>query len=186
MKLPIALGIISFLLALESLMVNERVDVRDTDAHPILSAPDSSVLSPDSLDNALVYSQYCGWVRLKHGRYQIHIPDSLDISMHYIRKFENVDLDGDGRKGAIGSLSVNTGGSGCFVSLVVFRNSLGSARHAASYEIGDRANFDSLIVRGDTLKVLFIVHGPGDAACCPSHRLWRQLRFTGSDLVELK
>ena len=126
---------------------------------------DSTALSLDSLRNALVSTTDYGSVRLKNGEYIVDVEDSLKLYISLVDSFINVDLDGDGYKDAIGCLSINTGGSGCFNSLDIFLNRHGSAFHAASYEIGDREGFDSLKVAGDTLDVFFKIHGPNDPMC---------------------
>jgi hypothetical protein len=147
---------------------------------------DSTALTIDSLLSARVYDTYLGWVRLKNGEYSIDVADSIKGYLYLFRQIVNVDLDSDGYKDAITSLSANYGGSGGFNSLDIFLNRHGSAVHAASYSIGDREGIDSITVVGDTLHVFLLVHGPNDAMCCPTeHREWR-LRFSGERIFQAK
>jgi len=144
---------------------------------------DSLALSLDSLRNALINTTDYGSIRLSNGEYSI---DPLRLSISFLGGFINLDLDGDGYKDAIGSLSINTGSSGCFNSLDIFLNRRGTAYHSDSYEIGDRERIDSLRVMGDTLDVFFLVHGPGDPMSSPTMTEERRLLFVGGKIVEIE
>jgi hypothetical protein len=142
-------------------------------------------LSDDSLTNALIKIP-SGVFRLEGGKYCV---DTLDSEgwRHYLfvglTGFIKVDLDGDGSKDAMGSLSVNTGGSGIFNSLDIFLNRGGSAFHMDSYLIGDREGIDSVCIIGSILDVFLKVHGPNEPMCCPTMTELRRLQIVDDKII---
>jgi hypothetical protein len=152
-----------------------------------MTTSDSTCLSLDSLNNALVHDEDFGWVRLRNGIFSVDKNDSLLYgAVGYFGKFTFVDLDNDGFIDALATLGTNTGGSGCFNSLVVFLNKNGTPVYTDSYSIGDREGVDSIKINNRTLRVFFKKHSPNDAMCCPSLTVEKQFEFINNKLRELK
>jgi len=149
--------------------------VPDSRSHAVQR--DSTTLSLDSLYNALVYHADLGWIQLKDRDYSVTHKDSSRAHLGLSPDFVFSDLDGDGYKDAIGSMTVNFGGSGVFNSLIIFLNKKGRALFAGSYFIGDRERVDSIKVSHDTLDAFLLVHGPQEPLCCPTLHEKRTLRF---------
>jgi len=93
------------------------------------------------------------------------------------------DLDGSpGDELLIPFLSV-PGGSGTFLHLAVIRNGL-QGPEADFLALGDRVQVLALEAKNGVLALLLLEHGPGDAACCPTHKVLRRWQWEGDGLVE--
>jgi hypothetical protein len=165
-----------------------RIDIYDKDPYRNnkMFSNDTTCLLIDSIQNALIFVDECGWVRLTNGEYSLFIKDSLDIRIHFIGYFFFVDINGDGYKDVIACLSENDGGSGCFTSMDVFLNQHGSPHYISGPYIGDREGFDSLKVEDNDINVSFTIHGPNDPMCCPSEIEERSFTFANDSLIEQK
>jgi|GEM_PF-4411035 len=74
----------------------------------------------------------------------------------------------DGARRAVLPVLVETGGSGVFVHLLAFRRDESGLRQTGEAFLGDRVKIESGAIRGDTAILAMIVHGAGDARCCPT------------------
>ena len=148
---------------------------------------DSTYLSLDSLRNAMINDEDCGWIKLKNGVYIID-NDKVRGHVHIAisHSFTFADLDGDGYKDAIGSIAAKTGGSGVFISMDVFLNKHGRAVHTASYNIGDREGIDSIKVIGDTINLYHMKRASGDAMASASFHEHKKFKLSGNKLIELE
>ena len=149
---------------------------------------DSTYLSLDSLNNAMIYDEDSGWLRLKNRSF---VTDSDKVMGHVdigiSDSFTFADLDSDGYKDAIGSIGVNNGGSGRFISMAIFLNKHGSAIHTASYSIGDRIAPDSIIVVGDTINLFYKERTKEEAmASGGSIPIHKKLQLVGNKIIELE
>lgn len=168
---------------------NSPLRIRDCIELSLFKQPtvyDSTYIPFDSLKNALIHDEDFGWVRLKNGEYSVNDSDSQIGDIRYVGDFAFVDLDNDGYKDAIGTLSTNTGGSGCFISMVIFLNRNGSPIFTDSYFIGDREGIDSVKFDGRRIHVFLKIHGPNDPMCCPSLPIEKNFDFTNDRLKEIK
>jgi hypothetical protein len=168
----------------QSIVNNQRDSSQNQQIIP--ATKDTTCLSIDSLNNALICDEELGWIRLKHGRYSRHVNDLLSFDTYYVGDFTFADLNNDGYKDAIGMISANTGGSGCYISMVVFVNKKGSPLFADSYFIGDREGIDSIKIVGRQLDVFFLKHGPNDGMAKATLRVEKKFEFIKNKLVELK
>ena len=144
---------------------------------------DSTCVSLDSLRNALIHDDDLGWVRLNNGEYK---DDASGGYIHFVGDFTLIDIDNDGLMDVIGELSENGGGSGCFISAVVFLNRKRIPIYTDSYYIGDREGIDSIVSADHKLNIYFKVHGPNDAMCCPTQSIAKVFKFENNKLVEVK
>ena len=94
------------------------------------------------------------------------------------------DLDGDGRDEIAAVLVTDTGGSGRFYYLVLFRQTDGVLEHVASQLLGDRVSVDSLGIADGVIEIVQLEQGEDDAMCCPSQRVERRYEL-GDDGLSL-
>jgi hypothetical protein len=148
---------------------------------------DSTYLSLDSLRNAMINDEDCGWIRLKDGVYKTDSDKVMGhVNITISHSFTFADLDGDGYKDAIGSIAAKTGGSGVFISMDVFLNKHGRAVHTASYNIGDREGIDSIKVIGDTINLYHMKRASGEAMASASFHEHKKFKLSGNKLIELE
>ena len=148
---------------------------------------DTTVLSIDSLKNTLIKDEDCGWIKLKDGEYKCDSCYGFDhIIADLCDDFTYADLNGDGYKDAIGSTAVNSGGSGTYISLVIFMNKHGRAIYTASYSLGDRIGPDSIRVEKDTINLYYMERSKEDAmASGGSIPVHKKLKLDGHKIIEL-
>ena len=65
-------------------------------------------------------------------------------------------------------------------------NKAGRPVEAASIFLGDSVKVDSLNFEGGVATAALLVHGPLDAACCPTQPVTRQFAFDGKRLREVE
>ncbi len=93
------------------------------------------------------------------------------------------DLDGDGRPEAVALLVRSTGGSGSFLHLVVARRGPEGVEPLATTLLGDRVQLLRGGLEAAAIALELIEAGPGDAACCPSHKVLRRYALRDERLV---
>ena len=148
---------------------------------------DSNSISYEALSNSFISHPDYGKFKLRKGKYENGtLSDVNYINAWFVSGFVNVDVDNDGDKDAIGSLCVNTGGSGCFTSMDVFINANGNAKHIASYTIGDRESVDSLKISGNTFEAFFTVHGKDDSMAEPTQHMRKKFKLDNQYLIEME
>jgi hypothetical protein len=125
-------------------------------------------------------------VRLKDGYHETEYSDSETIAFIKLTgKIAFGDLNGDGAQDAAVILLSSGGGSGGFFELAVMINQNGTPVQAASQSLGDRADVKSIAIRSGIIVIDILLHGPGDARCCPSIRQIQRYRLDGGRLVQL-
>ena len=148
-------------------------------------------LSIDSVKNALMHTEDFGEIKLVESHCVIDEPDSLandtyQVTFDLLDNFTSADLNKDGYADVIGSMAYNAGGTGTFVSMEIFLNQQGSARHTASYLIGDRIKPDSIIVRIDTINLYFKDRLPDEPMSGPGSIVThKMLKLLDNGIIEL-
>ena len=90
------------------------------------------------------------------------------------------DFDGDGRSERAVVLSYGGGGSGRFAWLMILSPGWNAPKEEARFRLGDRIQIIDLEVVDDSIVMSAVVHGPEDAACCPTLlRRWIWVRGEG-------
>jgi hypothetical protein len=92
------------------------------------------------------------------------------------------DLNGDGAQDGVVILSVNTGGSGVFVYMLVVVNQNGAPQQVAAELLGDRVNVQNLVVKEGQIVLNALGFAPGDPMCCPTQSVIRTYRLQGDKL----
>jgi len=95
------------------------------------------------------------------------------------------DLDGDGADDAVVFLSENTGGTGDFTYIAAQLNQDGQPVDAGSVWIEDRIQIISVAIEDGQVMLEVTAQGPGDAACCKTHKTQKSYALQGGQLAEL-
>lgn len=96
------------------------------------------------------------------------------------------DLNGDGAEDLAVMLAENGGGSGTFVSLIVFLNRGGMPVQTAQTLIDDRPAINALSIADGQITVDAIIHGFEDPGCCPTFDVTQAYRLFGNRLVRMR
>ena len=107
-----------------------------------------------------------------------HMPgaSSRDVVKMLDENYTTGDLTGDGVDESVVTVVRNSGGSGLFFHLAIFRNNGGAPEPVATIELEDRVRINALEIRDGTLVADLVEHGNDDPMCCPSkisHREWK-------------
>jgi heat shock protein HslJ len=94
------------------------------------------------------------------------------------------DLDGDGVDDAVVFLSESSGGSGVFTYVAAQLNQGGEPTDAGAVMIEDRIGVKSAAIEDDQIVLEIITQGPGDVACCSTHKLHKTYALQEGRLVE--
>ncbi len=143
-------------------------------------------ISIEQIGNMLVHApQYDRDVQLTDGKYEGgEGSDFLSVSLEQHSAIG--DLDKDGIDEAVVLLAENGGGSGIFVSLVVFQVEGDQIVQGPSYYIDDRPIVNSLSIAEGILKLDVTIHGPADPMVNPTLRTVQRLKLEGQRLVLIK
>jgi len=95
------------------------------------------------------------------------------------------DLDGDGSDDALVFLSENTGGTGDFTYIAAQLNQNGQPVDAGSVWIEDRIQIISVAIEDGQVMLEVTAEGPGDAACCKTHKTQKIYALQDGQLAEL-
>jgi hypothetical protein len=121
-------------------------------------------------------------VQLVDGAYQSTEPNN-PMYIHMLDQIAIGDLNGDGLADAAAIVGENYGGSGVFVSLVVYLNQNGAPVQAAAAGIDDRPNIHAVRIEGGQIILEGAIHGFDDPGCCPSLAIIRTYRLTPAGLT---
>ena len=167
--------------------VEPTVGIKATDIAP-MNTKLSSGLTLDEIKNAQVYApQSQKNVKLTDGKYEAG--DGADYALvEVLPQSTLADLNGDGVQDAAVLLAENTGGSGVFVSLVVFLSSENGFSESQAVLIDDRPQINSLSVTNGKITVDALIHAENDAMVSPTLRVMESYRVYGGSLslVELE
>ncbi len=95
------------------------------------------------------------------------------------------DLDGDGIDDAIVFLVARGGGSGAFLYVAAQLNRDGRPVDAGAILVEDRAQVMSSAIADGIVTLELTTQGPGDAACCGTHKRTLRYALEQDSLVEL-
>lgn len=146
-------------------------------------------LSAEALRNASYSGIYEEPVPLVDGWYEGNAFDEANPPIFTVEYIENSelygDLDGDGIDDAVVFLMERGGGTGAFIYVAAQFNQGGQPVDAGAVLIGDRVMVKTAgIVDGEVLLEA-VVEGPGDAACCPSHKTRKDYALQEGMLAEV-
>jgi hypothetical protein len=135
---------------------------------PTATATQPPALSLDTFKNFTFFAPtYKKDVTLVNGKYQAGSgADYFLASLQEKAAFG--DLNGDGQSDAALLLAENGGGSGVFVSLIVFLNQNGKPVQAGDMLIDDRPKVDSLAIQDGQITLEGVIHGPNDPMVSPT------------------
>jgi heat shock protein HslJ len=148
---------------------------------------DDSVLTVEELINATYSGIYDEPVTLTEGKYEgepFVEGDSSRPVVEYLGE-EFGDLDGDGLEDAAVFLVENSGGSGNFVYVAAQLNQNGAPVDAGAVWIEDRIQIISAVIENGQVMLEITAEGPGDAACCKSHKTSKTYALQNGQLAEI-
>ena len=152
---------------------------------PIANAP---TLSLDILRNGTYRSPDWGEFQLSDGIFYRTPPTSQESPETYTTRLSDTvlygDINLDGFEDAIVFLYTQNGGTGHFVEMAAVLNFKGNPVNVSTLYLGDRVILESGSVQGRWVSLNLRVHGPNDAACCPSQIVVRTVLFDGNQLIE--
>lgn len=143
-------------------------------------------LTVDQLQNATYSGIYEEPVTLANGKYEGEPFDGGGSSRPTVEYFGQVfgDLDGDGVDDAVVFLIENSGGTGNFVYVAAQLNQNGQPVDAGTVSIEDRIQVKSAAIENGQIKLEITTEGPGDAACCKSHKTNKTYALQNGQLAE--
>jgi heat shock protein HslJ len=145
------------------------------------AASNPATLTPDELKNATYSGIYDEPVTLVDGKYEGE--PSRPVVEYLGEEFD--DLDGDGVEDAAVFLVENSGGSGNFVYVAAQLNQNGQPVDAGAVLIEDRIQIKSVAIEDGQIKLEITAEGPGDAACCKSHKTTTTYGLQDGQLAEI-
>lgn len=146
------------------------VPVQETVPAPTGSAPGLTVEQLKNVQYQLAARDDRTVVQLTDGKYEAGAdPAALDYaSIRLLDQMAFGDLNADGADDAAVLIAENYGGSGIFVSLVVFLNADGQPVQAAAASIDDRPIIESLTIGAGAIGLIAAMHSFDDPMCCPT------------------
>lgn len=139
---------------------------------PNLIDGEPAPLTVEALKNATYESEFvkAGQAQLKDGVYEEQAaPDSA--SKNTLMLTEHIafgDVNGDPTDDAAVVLAASGGGSGTFYTLAIVINRMGNPYHFHTASLGDRIKVEAVEIEDAVITVRMMVHGEGDAMCCPT------------------
>jgi heat shock protein HslJ len=138
----------------------------------------------DALKNATYSGIYDKPVTLAAGQLK-QVLEGQSFTLHYVDNQELYgDLDGDGVQDAVVFLIERGGGSGAFTYVAAQLNRGGKPVDAGAVRIEDRIGVRSAAIEGGQVVLDLILQGPGDVACCGTHKAHKTYALQGGRLVE--
>jgi len=140
-------------------------------------------LTMESIKNAAIFApELQKNVQLLDGKYEGG--SGLDYSLVEILPQSTVgDVNGDGQQDAVVILAENGGGSGVFVSLVVFLSHENGFSQSQAALIDDRAQVNRVAVTTGKISVDALIHGANDAMASPSLHVLETYQLYGDALA---
>ncbi len=149
----------------------------------------SAPFSATALMNATYSGIYDEPVTLTEGLFEgqpFVAGDPARPTVHYGAGSERYgDLDGDGVPDAIVILIERGGGTGAFSYIAAQLNRDGQPVDAGAVRIEDRIGVKSAAIVGGQVMLEVIMQGPGDAACCGSHKTLKTYALQDGRLAEI-
>lgn len=154
----------------------------------VVTAPAAtSSLTRDQLANATYSGIYEEPVTLTNGRYEGEPFVEGDASRPIVEYTSEIygDLNGDGADDAAVFLIESGGGTGNFVYVAAQLNQNGQPADAGAVLIEDRIQVKSATIENGQIRLEIITQGPGDAACCKSHKAGKTYALQNGQLAEI-
>ncbi|MCI0549969.1 MAG: Gmad2 immunoglobulin-like domain-containing protein [Anaerolineae bacterium] len=155
--------------------------------------------APQSVASPTNVPDYVDQVR--NARYQLGLPDSLQIVQLVDGKFEQGapggadfisvsvtdfvaqgDLNGDDKDEIAALVFENYGGTGTFVFLAVYDEVDGKLTFQTSKLVDDRPQLNALSIENNEIFLDAVIHGFEDPMCCPTLKSTRHFRFVDGQL----
>lgn len=154
---------------------------------PSAAASEAAALTVAELQNATYSGIYEEPVTLTNGKYEGEPFDEGGSSRPTVEYWGEVfgDLDGDGLEDAAVFLVENSGGTGSFVYVSAQLNQNGQPVDAGTVSIEDRIQVKSAAIENGQIKLEITTEGPGDAACCKSHKTNKTYALQNGQLAEI-
>ncbi len=150
--------------------------------------PEASAIPVEALKNATFSGIYDEPITLTDGLYErepFAEGDPARPTVEYIDGAELTgDLNGDGVDDAVVFLLERGGGSGAFTYVAAQLNQDGQPVDAGAVRIEDRIGVKSAGVVDGQIVLEIITQGPGDVACCGTHKARKTYALQDSRLVE--
>jgi len=149
-------------------------------------AIDTPALTFDQIANMDIYAPaYERTVTLNGGVFQSGAdPSSMDyLSVVLQQTYAVGDFNADGADDIAVLIGENGGGTGVFVSLIVFLNQGGMPLQAATALIDDRPMIHSLGSVDGPIVFDGVIHGFNDPGCCPNFPVTETYRLDGDVLT---
>jgi heat shock protein HslJ len=151
-------------------------------------APAASSIPVEALKNATYSGVYDEPITLSDGLYEgepFAEGDPARPSVEYIDGVElSGDLDGDGFDDAVVFLLERGGGSGAFTYVAAQLNRDGQPVDAGAVRIEDRIGVRSAAIEEGQVVLDIITQGPGDVACCGTHKAQKTYALQDGRLSE--
>lgn len=148
----------------------------------------TQVISKAALRNATYSGIYDGPITLIKGLYEGK-PIEGDPARPIVQYGDGSelfgDLDGDGVQDAVVFLVERGGGSGAFTYVAAQLNHNGQPVDAGAVRIEDRIGVKSVAIQDGKVVVEIITQGPGDVACCSSHKALKTYALRNGRLAEV-
>ena len=145
-------------------------------------------ISAEALMNATYSGIYDGPITLTKGLYEGK-PVEGDPARPIVQYGDGSelfgDLDGDGVEDAVVLLVDREGGSGAFTYVAAQLNRGGQPADAGAVRIEDRIGVRSAAIQDGKVVLEIITQGPGDVACCSSHKSPKTYSLENGKLVEI-
>ncbi len=149
-------------------------------------ATDIPALTFAQVSNMEVYAPfYERTVMLTDGQYRSGSdPFSVDyLAVNLLNLYAQGDLNGDGAQDLAVLLNENGGGTGQFVSLIVFLNIGGMPVQQAHTPVDDRPMINAVSIAEGQINLDVVIHGFEDPACCPTFSVIQTYRLFGEQLI---
>jgi heat shock protein HslJ len=156
---------------------------------PAVAAPVAASSIPvEALKNATYSGIYDAPVKLTNGLYEGEPFVKGDASHPLVEYVDGAelfgDLDGDGVDDAVIFLHESSGGSGTFTYVAAQLNRDGKPLDAGAVVIEDRIGVKSAAIADGQIALEIITQGPGDVACCSTHKAHKTYALQAGRLVE--
>jgi heat shock protein HslJ len=148
----------------------------------------ASAIPVAELRNATYSGIYDEPVKLTDGLYEGEAFVEGDASHPLVEYIDGAelfgDLDGDGIEDAVVFLHESSGGSGTFTYVAAQLNRNGKPVDGGAVVIEDRIGVKSAAIADGQIALEIITQGPGDVACCSTHKAHKTYALQAGRLVE--
>jgi heat shock protein HslJ len=149
---------------------------------------ESSTLTVEALRNATYSGIYDEPITLTDGRYEGKPFVEGDPARPTVETIDGAelfgDLNGDGVDDAVVFLLERGGGSGAFTYVAAQLNQDGKPVDAGAVRIEDRIGVKSAAIEDGQVALDIITQGPGDVACCGTHKAHKTYTLQDGKLAE--